>query len=192
MGLLLLFQVRVGSDLQLSFRNEYLTDGTAIYQRSDRSHKKAYADWGRGAVWYLLGTVKTLALLENSPFADLDELGPLKQKFVEEARRVAELQNDDGLWYGFLARPKTLVDTTATAGIGAAFAWGQAAGFLDEKYRERASRAREACFRFLTPDGFLGQATQINRGWRGSPGRRLPRDHSICSRAAGATWRGSR
>lgn len=58
---------------QLVFRMRYLTDNGAIYQRSTLEGKKEFKNWGRGVVWYMLGLVKTLRLLENHSFDFAEE-----------------------------------------------------------------------------------------------------------------------
>ena len=48
---------------QLQYRLRFLTDRKAIYQRGNLAGEKAYRNWGREAVWYLLGLVKSLRMV---------------------------------------------------------------------------------------------------------------------------------
>ncbi len=149
---------------QLILRSNYLTDDFAIYQRSTHEGEKGYANWGRGTVWYLIGMAKTLAVLEKSGFRDLPEVETIKKKFLIEVEKISKYQNPKGMWYSFLDQPETEIDTTATSGIAASFAWGNKLGYLDNSYRMKAEMAYQALKSYITPDGFLTNASQINRG----------------------------
>lgn len=150
--------------LQLNLRSQLLSDKKAIYQRAGENGPEGYANWGRGTVWYLLGLVKTLHILKNSSFSNLPGIQTMEDEFKRAAAFVARWQNEDGLWYSFLDKPTTKIDTTASSGLAAAFAWGNKMGFLDESYKTRAQKAYQALLGYITSDGFLTHVSQINRG----------------------------
>lgn len=150
--------------MQLVHRMRFLSDETAIYQRSGLDGQKGYRNWGRGAVWYLLGMIKTLAVLKKSPFEDMPEITVLEKEFQRAIAVLLPWQNQQGLWYSFLDRPDTGVDTSASAGIAAAIGWACEMGVLDRAYLQNALHAYEGLLPYLTPDGFLTAVSQINRG----------------------------
>ncbi len=149
---------------QMILRTELLSDEQAIYQRTGNNGPKGFANWGRGTVWYLLGIVKTLHALRLGGFGQLADVAKVEAEFVRAAAFVAPWQNADGLWYSFLNRPATEMDTTASAGLAAAFAWGHRLGYLNEGYKIKAEKAYQALLAYVTPDGFMTHVSQINRG----------------------------
>jgi hypothetical protein len=162
-------QVRQDSKLaqvaldQLRYRTQHLTGEAVIYQRGTLHGEKAYRNWGRGVAWYLLGTIKTLAILRES-FGVLDGVVEAQQAWVEAVQLVKSHRNAQGLWYGYLDKPATEIDTSASAGIAAAMVWGVRLGVLPKKTLRAARATYRALHDYLTPDGFLTQVSQINRG----------------------------
>ena len=148
---------------QLRYRTRYLADESAIYQRGTLAGEQAYRNWGRGVAWYLLGTIKTLAILKES-FGELDGAAEAQRVWVAAAQMVKSHRNAQGLWYGYLDESATEVDTSASAGIAAAMAWGVRLGILPKKNLQAARATYRALHDYLTPDGFLKQVSQINRG----------------------------
>lgn len=148
---------------QLIHRGNRLVDSTAVYQRINKDGARAYQNWGRGVAWYLLGTVKALALLEGGNWK-LNGIEQVRQRWEDTARMVVGLADPNELWYAFIDRPATLPDASASAGITAALAWGRRFGYLSGNYRPSADNTFASLCDYLTVDGFLGQITQINRG----------------------------
>ena len=148
---------------QLRYRTQYLADESAIYQRATLAGEQAYRNWGRGVAWYLLGTIKTLAILKKS-FGELDGTHEVQQAFVAATQMIKSHRNAQGLWYGYLDESATEVDASASAGIAAAMAWGVRLGILPKKNLRAARTTYRALHDYLTPDGFLTQVSQINRG----------------------------
>jgi unsaturated rhamnogalacturonyl hydrolase len=149
---------------QLLHRMMFLTDEHAVYQRADTNGNRSYRNWGRGVVWYLLGVIKTIRILEQAGLTHIkgkDEILASFRKCIEMAVRH---QDEHGLWHGYIDRHETGVDTSTSAGIAAAIAWGCRQGAVDKKYLPHASKARTALYGYLSPDGFLRQVSQINRG----------------------------
>lgn len=149
---------------QILHRAQRLSDDRAIYQQATPEGERSYANWGRGVAWHLLGMIKTIKVLKESPFRELPGLDEAEAVFKRSAARVASFQNIEGLWHSFLDRPATGPDTSATAGIAAALAWGHQLRLLDSAYRTRARRSYRSLTGYLTPDGFLTSVSQINRG----------------------------
>ncbi|WP_194975887.1 glycoside hydrolase family 88 protein [Aquiflexum lacus] len=148
----------------LVLRKEFLSETNGIYQRSTANRQKSYGNWGRGVAWYLLGIVKTLREFENTDFGDLNELEEIWKDFLKQAGFVLGLQNEKGLFYSYIDIPETGVDTSATAGITAAFAWGFCMEILIEEFVKAASLAYHALQEYISEDGFLRSVSQINRG----------------------------
>ena len=118
---------------QLRYRTQYLTGRSSDLPT-------IYADWseslpatgGGGVAWYLLGTVKTLALLKESFGEELVGTNETQQAFVAATQMVASHRNEQALWYSYLDEPATEVDASASGGIAAALVWGGAAGFVTQ------------------------------------------------------------
>ena len=149
---------------QISHRMRFLTDERAIYQRSSQQGTKTYRNWGRGVAWYMLGSAKTLHLLQEGGFNGLKGLEDVRQLFYKNMAWLADLQTKNGLWNGYVDRPETGIDTSATAGIAAAIAWGCSLGIVPETLMSRSYQAYEGLQTYLTADGFLTNVSQINRG----------------------------
>lgn len=148
---------------QLRYRTQYLVDDSAIYQRATLSGERTYRNWGRGAAWYLLGTIKTLAILQSSSF-NLSRTEEVQQAFVAAALIADHLRSPEHLWYGYLDQPATKVDTSASAGVAAAIARGVQLRVLPASHQRSAQTTYQSLKNYLTPDGFLTQVSQINRG----------------------------
>ena len=149
---------------QLLFRIDYLSNDTTIFQRSSLNGSQTYANWGRGVAWYLLGMVKTLHVLKESPFYELNEIEKVQIKFQDAIKLVSQWQNPDGLWCSFIDRPETGIDTSASAGIATAITWGIQLGLIDKSKMKMARKTSKSLTNYLTPDGFLTHISQINRG----------------------------
>ncbi len=154
---------------QLRHRTDYLTEPSAIYQRATLEGEKGYRNWGRGVAWYLLGTVKTLAILRESFAGKVTGADEVQQAWVAAIQMVSSHRDEEHLWHSYLDGAATDgaatdVDTSASAGIAAAMAWGVRLGALPGKRLRAARSTYRALHNYLTPDGFLTQVSQINRG----------------------------
>lgn len=149
---------------QLQFRTRFLTNNTTIFQRSSLEGHQSYANWGRGVVWYLVGIAKTLAVLKNSSFNDLKGIKELEKEFVRAIQEVEKWQSTTGVWSSYIDRPETGLDSSATAGIALAYSIGYKLELLNLSYVEKAKKAYQSLLPLLTPDGFLTNVSQINRG----------------------------
>ena len=103
--------------------------------------------------------------------AALAGCGPMRAEYGEEAARLAKwivpYQLPSGLWSVFVDEPRLRPDTSGTAGIAAALAVGAAHGWLDDGVRAAAVECLAGLTPYLTPDGFLGGASQSNKGGPG-------------------------
>lgn len=145
---------------QLRIRQARLWHEGALWLRCMDNGQRSFRNWARAVAWYLLGLVRTLELLRDrvTGAADLEA----------EARRVATwvqgFQRDDGLWAAYVDDPGLAADTSGSAGVAAALALGARIGILPQTAADAARRTLDGLQRHLTPDGFLGGATQANRG----------------------------
>jgi hypothetical protein len=149
---------------QVLFRTRFLSDNNTIFQRSSLEGHQSYANWGRGVVWYLVGIAKTLTVFKNSNFSDLNGINEMEEDFVRAIQAVEKWQSTDGVWGSFIDRPETGLDSSATAGIALAYSMGHKLELLDLSYVEKAKKAYQSLLPLLTPDGFLTNVSQINRG----------------------------
>ncbi len=85
---------------QLLHRINNLTVEGAIYQRKYDDGISSFRNWSRGAAWYFLGIIKTMALLEENFKEDFD-LEPLKVAFQQHSAWALGLQSEEGLWTGY-------------------------------------------------------------------------------------------
>ncbi len=149
---------------QLLHRMQFLRTEGAIFQRATRDGEKGYRNWGRGVAWYLLGMIKTLRVLKRGNLISEPLRNELQQACLAACRMTALLQNEDGLWYAYIDQPATKTDASASAGIAAGLAWCYHEKIVDKSYYDRSRKAYQALLPLLTPDGFLTNITQINRG----------------------------
>ncbi len=149
---------------QLNGRTRLLTTPQTIFQRASLEGHQSYPNWGRGVAWYLLGTIKTLAVLKHFRQQEITGKKEVEEAFRRAAVQVSRWQDPAGRWGSFIDRPETGTDTSATAGIACAFVWGVQLGLLNQSYLRRARQAKASLQAYLTADGFLTGVSQINRG----------------------------
>ncbi len=152
--------------IELEERIRYLTDEQAVYQRASKDGSaKGFRNWGRGYTWFLLGLVRTAAIIrEDKAFAPDARLKRIQEAYVYYARLALTHQQPDHSWRAYLDLPETAYDATATAGLGAALLYGKRAGWLPDLPEKRLTDIRLRLEKSLTPDGFLSDCCQINRG----------------------------
>jgi len=145
---------------ELLERKRLLRDGGDLYLRSGGGGERTFRNWGRAYAWYLLGLAQSLGSLKAGGL-------PFPEELVRELRTVAEIAAErltpEGLSHVFLGESDTGAETSASAGIAAAFALGSRRGFLDESFRGRAERTRRSLAAWLTPDGMLAGVSQSNK-----------------------------
>jgi unsaturated rhamnogalacturonyl hydrolase len=143
----------------LRVRRTHLFRSDGIWLRYHPDDTLSFRSWARGVAWYLLGLERSLEHLKG--LADTEDL---KTGLRDAAAWALSWQRSDGLWGCFLDDKETLVDTSGSAGIAAAFARGANAGLLDAGSLSAAKLCWKGLLPFLTPDGFLDGAAQSNRG----------------------------
>ncbi|GAA4469700.1 hypothetical protein GCM10023189_57150 [Nibrella saemangeumensis] len=143
----------------LKARVERLDREETIYQRTLEQGEPQYPNWGRGVVWYLLGLAKTLHHLPEDEQTRL-----LRAVFRSAVTRVLARQQPNGLWYCFTDQPDTGFETSGSAGIAAALAYGHRYGLLPDRVLPHIERTRRGLQPYLTPDGYLTGTAQANKG----------------------------
>jgi len=143
----------------LKYRFEFLESESQIYQRMIIPKDKYFSNWGRGIVWLLLGSVKTIPLIPEG-----EDKEWLKNELIKTVNLVLSLQQENGLWYCFINDPKTGIETSGSAGIAAALAYGYSKGLLDKKSKIAAQKTYLGLSNYLTADGLLTATSQVNKG----------------------------
>lgn len=163
-------EMRADADLaqtaldQLIHRIHLLTDEEVIYQRTTQDGSKGFRNWGRAVVWQLLGIVKTLRIIERNDFGELKGIDMIKHSFVQGVELAVGHRDEQGMWHAYIDHHEYGVDTSATAGIAASIAWGVKQELLDPAYLSIAGKAYQGLLDYVSPDGFLRNVSQINRG----------------------------
>lgn len=122
------------------------------FDKREANGRKVF--WGRGNGWVLAG----LSLI----LSELPESYPEREKYVklykEMAGRVIGLQDEKGMWHPSLLDTVSYPDpeTSATALIGYAIAWGVNQGLLPETYVDNIWKTWTSVVRCIQPDGKLG------------------------------------
>ncbi len=85
-------------------------------------------------------------------------------EFQRAAAWAQRWQRRDGLWGNFIDDETAAVDTSGSAGIATALAWGQALGLLSSDAHAAAARARQGLPSYLIADGWLRGCAQEKKG----------------------------
>ena len=144
---------------QLKVRQDRLFTGTQFDRTFKPGGQQRHAAWCRGVAWEMIGMARTLRVLKDHPQSET-----LVASFAELSHWALESQRDDGLWSVYVKRSELTPDTAGSAGIAAALAIGHQQGWLDASAEQAARRALAGLKTHLTPDGFLGGASQSNKG----------------------------
>jgi len=135
----------------------YVIKGDAS-DRHEANGKKIF--WSRGNGWVMGG----LALLLNELPKDYKERSFYEQVYKEMAEKIANLQQDDGLWRASLLDPATYPGGEAS-GSGFytyALAWGINNGLLSkDKYLGVVQKAWKGMNTLIQPDGHVGWCQPI-------------------------------
>ncbi len=153
--------------LELEQRIRYLTDDGAVYNIGSISKGKTRIrrNWGRGYVWFLLGIVRCGEILQNeSPLKNDPRVGRLKEVYRHYAHIALSFMQPDHSWKAYLDQPETRFESSATAGLAAAFAHGHRIGWLPEFSQKDLLAVYNRVLKSTTADGFLTDVTQHNAG----------------------------
>jgi rhamnogalacturonyl hydrolase YesR len=145
---------------QLRIRQARLWHDGALWLRYRDDGQRSFRNWARAVAWYLLGLVRTLELLRDRVI----DVADLEAEACRVGNWVQGFQRDDGLWAAYVDDPGLAADASGSAGIAAALALGARIGVLPQAATGAARRTLDGLQNHLTPDGFLGGATQANRG----------------------------
>src|SRR5690606_21477239 len=121
--------------IELEQRIKFLADDIAVYNIGSISKGKTIErqNWGRGYVWFLLGIIKSAEMLQNeSQFKNHSRIDKLKEAYRYYAKIALSYQRPDHSWGAYLDQPETGFESSATAGLAAAFAHGHRIGWLPE------------------------------------------------------------
>jgi len=153
--------------IELEHRIKYLADDKAVYNIGSIS-KGTVAErqnWGRGFVWFLLGIVRSAEILQNeSQFKGHSRIEKLKEAYRYYSKIALSHQRPDHSWGAYLDQPQTGFESSATAGLAAAFAHGHRIGWLSEFSKTDLNNVYQRLLKHVTPDGFLMDVTQHNAG----------------------------
>lgn len=135
----------------------FYRDGS-YFNKKGRNGKKIF--WGRGNGWVAAGVVNLLRELpDNSPYRPF-----YRQVFLQLMPRLAALQDSNGFWHSSLLDTENYPapETSATALITYALAYGVNAGLLDKThYMPVIRKAWLALVSAVGPDGKLGWVQPI-------------------------------
>jgi len=130
----------------------YARDASYIPKRAANG-KKIF--WSRGEGWVMGGIVRTLQYL---PKDDPQRVFYIEQ-LREMSKRVASLQDKDGLWHASLLDPKDfpLPEVSGSALFVYSMAWGVNEGLLDRKtYQPLVEKGWAGLLKHVYADGRLG------------------------------------
>ncbi|MBU2904094.1 glycoside hydrolase family 88 protein [Arenibacter algicola] len=153
--------------IELEKRINYLADETGVYNIGSITKGKTIErrNWGRGYAWFLLGIVKSAEILQSqSLFKNHSKVNKMKETFRHYSELALSFQRPDYSWGAYLDQPSTGFESTATAGIAAAFANGNRIGWLPEFSKSDLNHVYMRLLNSTTPDGFLKNVTQHNAG----------------------------
>lgn len=143
-------------------RMQLLHSENGIFHRKVGDSPPVYLNWARGYAWYLLGLAKSLKLIpEEHP-----HYSTLLHEYRNATNMALRFMDGQGMFRAFLHETDTGADTSGTAGITAATAYGIANGFLPRHLYAPVVRKtlRHLWTHYLTPDGYLKGSCQLNNG----------------------------
>ncbi|TCD28343.1 hypothetical protein EZ456_06575 [Pedobacter psychrodurus] len=143
----------------LKARVRLLAKPNFIYQNAKEKGNPEYGNWARGVGWYLLGMAKSLAVLPNNEVTQL-----LRAELQMAAEFAITHQQKNGLWNNFLHQAETGIDTSGSASIAAALAYGASKNLLPNSCKQAAYKSWKGLQAYFTPDGFLKGTAQVNKG----------------------------
>ena len=123
----------------------------------DGRHNFAGALWARGNCWV------TIAIPEFIEMLDLPEGDGLRAFLIEtlaaQARALARLQDESGLWHTLLDDPTSYLEASATAGFAFGLLKAVRKRYLPAEYADVALRAIKGVLAHIAPSGELTQVS---------------------------------
>ncbi|BBE16160.1 rhamnogalacturonides degradation protein RhiN [Aquipluma nitroreducens] len=152
-------------DAQWWKTSDYLySKDDSLYYRDDRYFEERSANnrkifWARGNGWVVAGLARVLSLMPG----DYRNRKAFEQQYREMAEKLIRLQGDDGLWRVSLLDPEYLNigESSSSALITYALAWGINNGLLGKKYQVNVEKAWSALCRNVNQNGRLGYVQQV-------------------------------
>lgn len=145
---------------------KYLTTDNKIIQGASKDGSATnFVNWARGYAWFLLGLVQTYKIISTiKDFRNDVRLERIREAFEYYGNLALSFQQADNTWLAYIDKEDTYFDASGTAGIASALMYGHRLGFkvaFDKNSQMKTLRTLE---QNLTPDGFLKNCSQINRG----------------------------
>ena len=118
-------------------------------------HNFAKAFWARGNCWITAGIPEYLEISKSPESIKRYLIGILRN----QVNKLAELQNEDGMWHTLLDDASSYVEASATAGFAYGILKGINMKILPEKYLRIAEKAVNAVIGVIGADGTVGQVS---------------------------------
>ena len=135
----------------------YFRDST-YFEKREANGKKVF--WSRGNGWVLAGLARVLQVMPP----EYAHRKLYQQQYLEMAKKIASLQQADGLWHASLLDPESypLKETSGSGFYTFALAWGINRGLLDQPtYEPVVRKAWKALVECVAPDGKLEHVQPI-------------------------------
>lgn len=112
-------------------------------------HHFAGAPWARGNCWFTAGVVELMEILG----LEGAERRFLLNTLEAQVKKLAELQDESGMWHTLLDDPGSYLETSATAGFAYGILKAVRLGYLDAKYETVGRKAASAVLANIDEDG---------------------------------------
>ncbi len=114
----------------------------------ERNH---FADalWARGNCWFTAGVVEFIEILN----LEGAERRFLLETLAAQVKKLAELQDESGLWHTLLDDADSYLETSASAGFAYGILKAVRLGYLDPRYAAVGNKAAEGVLAQITADG---------------------------------------
>src|ERR1019366_4592795 len=135
----------------------YFRDST-YFEKREANGKKVF--WSRGNGWVLAGLARVLQVMPP----EYAHRKLYQQQYLEMAKKIASLQQADGLWHASLLDPESypLKETSGSGFYTFALGWGINRGLLDQPtYEPVVRKAWKALVECVAPDGKLEHVQPI-------------------------------
>lgn len=153
---------------EFKYTYDYLYDTKEhLFFRDDRYFDQKEANgakvfWGRGNGWVIAGLPK---IIEELP-KDWENRKFYEKLYVEMAKKIASLQDEEGYWRASLLDPASYPnpETSSTGFFTYALAWGVNNGYLSKKkFQPLVLKSWQALVKAVYPDGKLGWVQPVGQ-----------------------------
>jgi unsaturated rhamnogalacturonyl hydrolase len=115
------------------------------------NHNFAQALWGRGNSWITIGIPDFIEMLEGN--IGVKEF--LKETLIAQIEKLAELQDESGMWHTLLDDPTSYVEASATAGFCYGILKSVRKNYIDASYLEVGLKAAKALMNNIDDKGVV-------------------------------------